>query len=72
MAQQLPHYQLIHLAESLLDAMDGQTSSSFGATQVLRTLISNKGGELYHHSALLLGIFVFESHTLIFILNINK
>ncbi|XP_069674813.1 maestro heat-like repeat-containing protein family member 1 isoform X2 [Periplaneta americana] len=45
----LPHFQLIHFCESLLDGLlDAEPCSSSGASVVLNVLLKCKGGELYH------------------------
>jgi hypothetical protein len=45
----LPHFQLIHFLESLLDGlMDVEPYSSSGASVVLTVLLKSHGGELYH------------------------
>lgn len=45
----LPHIQLIHFLDSLLDGLlDVEPCSSSGASVVLNVLIKSNGGELYH------------------------
>lgn len=45
----LPHFQLIHFLDSLLDGLlDAEPCSSSGASVVLNVLLKSKGGELYH------------------------
>jgi hypothetical protein len=45
----LPHIQLIHFLDSLLDGLlDAEPCSSSGASVVLNVLLKSKGGELYH------------------------
>lgn len=45
----LPHYQLIHFLDSLLDGLlDSEPCSSSGASVVLNVLLKSSGRELYH------------------------
>ncbi|PSN35449.1 hypothetical protein C0J52_06619 [Blattella germanica] len=45
----LPHFQLIHFCESLMDGLlDDEPSSSSGVTVVLNILLKSHGGEMYH------------------------
>lgn len=45
----LPHFQLIHFLESLLDGLvDVEPCCSSGASVVLNVLLKSHGGELYH------------------------
>jgi hypothetical protein len=45
----LPHIQLIHFLDSLLDGLlDTEPCSSSGASVVLNVLLKSNGGELYH------------------------
>jgi hypothetical protein len=45
----LPHFQLIHFLDSLLDGLlDAEPCSSSGASVVLNVLLKCNGRELYH------------------------
>lgn len=46
----LPHFQLMHFTESLLDGLlDHEPSSSSGSSVTLNVFLKLKGGELYQH-----------------------
>lgn len=49
-SQYLPHFQLMHFTESLLDGLlDHEPSSSSGSSVTLQVFLKLKGGELYQH-----------------------
>ncbi|XP_068084667.1 maestro heat-like repeat-containing protein family member 1 [Anabrus simplex] len=49
LCSKMPHFQLIHFTDSLLDGlMDPEPCSSSGASVVLNSFFKSKGGELYH------------------------
>lgn len=49
-SQYLPHFQLMHFTESLLDGLlDHEPSSSSGSSVILNVFLKLKGGELYQH-----------------------
>lgn len=49
-SQYLPHFQLMHFTESLLDGLlDCEPSSSSGSSVTLNVFLKLKGGELYQH-----------------------